>query len=150
MMTMGFSLDAWNVETVTLTDAEGNKARVLHRPVTTGWKARRNALLLQLMGDAPKQPEDGAEQAEWVEWWNAAAKSSKSAARDWEEFARDMLGDLLVGTRDMHDADGNDISAADLIAYLGKAGPKEAPAAPLVALAGSVMASGLVTEEGND
>lgn len=147
---MGFSLNAWNVETVTLTDADGDTARVLHRPVTTGWKAKRNALLLELLATAPKQPEDGADQAEWVKWWQAAAKSNKAAAREWEEFARGLLADLLVGTRDMVDADGNEVGPEALIEYLGKAGPSEAPAEPLVALAASVMASGLVTDEGND
>lgn len=147
---MGFSLDAWNVETVTLTDADGNTARVLHRPVTTGWKAKRATIALELSSTVPPPPAAGAEQSAVVDWWKAAEKANKGAVRDWEDFARDMLGDLLVGTRDMLDAEGNAIEPDALIAYLSKLGPKDAPAAPLIALASTVMESGVVGAEGND
>jgi hypothetical protein len=144
---MGFDLNKWNVDKVILTDADGETATVLHKPVTLQWRAKY-AEVLGAATDNATPPEADAESDEWVKWWGEVAKTSKGNSLALVEFARSLLDDLIVSTSGF-EMNGSEPSKDSLLSQLGKIGPTHQPAAPLVLLAMEVLRNGRVSAEGN-
>jgi len=145
---MGFDLKTWSVETVVLTDADGNEARVLHKPVTVGWRARWAEVIAAIPNGASLGEDPSMEAI--AGYWREAAESGQKVAEAWADFARDLLSDLVVGTRDLFLGDDETApTTAELLDALGNYGPSNSKAAPLISLMLQVMRSGQTTESGN-
>jgi len=146
---MGFDLKNWNVETVVLTDADGNEARVLHKPVPVGWRAQWAEVLAGSSNSSGPLADD-ADLSDLAAHWRKAAEAGDKTADEWAAFSRAVLADLIVGTRDLFLGDSTDApTSLDLIEALAGYGPSKAKAAPLISLMLQVMRTGQTTESGN-
>ena len=97
-------LSRWNVQEYELTDAEGETAVILYRPLTQGWRARHLEISLRLqraaarVEAAAKGGDDGSPSEEQMEALIAAqGEASEVVLR----FRQDLFSDLVVGCRNL-------------------------------------------------
>jgi hypothetical protein len=141
-------LNKWNVREYELTDEEGEKAYILYRPMTQGWRAKHLEVSLRLQkaigkvqgGAALVEDPEGLSEEQIEE----LVESHAEAMRSLINFQREMLLDLVTGCRELT-IDGESPSPETLVDALVTL---EGPAADLVR---HIVQEGSVSaEEGKD
>ncbi len=125
-------LNKWNVREFTLTDDEGSVAYISYRPITQGWRARHLEVSLRLQR-AMGRVTSGAALVEDPESLSETqieelVETNSEAMRALIEFQREMLLDLVVGSRELT-VEGKSPTVEELVDALVVL---ETPAADLV------------------
>ena len=113
-------LSTWNVQEYELTDSEGDKAVILFRPLTQGWRTRHLEVTLNLQRAAEeveslqKDLSDGPPPPEALEAFISAQASADEVLA---QFRGELFRDLIVGSKNLT-IDGEVPSRDDLILAL--------------------------------
>ena len=113
-------LSTWNVQEYELTDSEGDKAVILFRPLTQGWRTRHLEVTLNLQRAAEeveslqKDLSDGPPPPEALEAFISAQASADEVLA---QFRGELFRDLIVGSKNLT-IDGEIPSRDDLILAL--------------------------------
>jgi|TARA_R110000824_G_scaffold137112_1_gene301150 hypothetical protein len=110
-------LSTWNVQEYELTDSDGEKAVILFRPLTQGWRTRHLEITLGLQRAAEKVAElqEGVSEAPpSKEDFAALIAAQTNADEVLSQFRGELFRDLIVGSKNLT-IDGEVPSRDDLI-----------------------------------
>jgi len=113
-------LSTWNVQEYEIEDGDGDKAVILFRPLTHGWRTRHLEISLNLQraaeaAGALKGDSGGDEEAQpSSEQLEILLKAQSDAESSISQFRKHLFGDLVVGCRNLT-INGNEPSREELV-----------------------------------
>jgi hypothetical protein len=110
-------LSTWNVQEYELTDSDGEKAVILFRPLTQGWRTRHLEITLGLQRAAEKVAElqkGVTDEPPSKEAFKALIDAQANADEVLSQFRGELFRDLIVGSKNLT-IDGEVPSRDDLI-----------------------------------